>query len=1269
MTEIKVIVDVDSSTMENMSTEERLLLFNQMAADNTELPLQTFITFAELYEEQLQFTTRLARPSFNELIIRKIILLSQVHAYTNYYVVPITTDIESNSTIKVRFEDRVYTVNSNGLDKIYPSNVEVIISGLVFSPISGPAQTLYSKDRLGPLKGAYKLPNIHDSLFILGAYSHPIAVESNIFTSISNDAYIGNIPVLSPVVVNFTKDKLSETLLGILDYFISYELYKYGSNSAYYIYAQIRTALKPDQSTALSLLYRSLQDDPIVYTPSPPLAPQQDIIPLLESLHKGKFTLQYKYALLADIYLRGFANVYYQSISKGVDDPGVRALLDIQRTRFERVAFLYNLKQRQIDKTNELNTYKIIIADKFGTLRLTEIEREITTKPTILSHANGILSLLKTSERKAVEIEFKRRAEYLEAVLNNKCPHVKLYSRFRSAKGDFDKKKIFKELSEYFGDITPDMPILCNKCDFTILCPHLRDLTQLEIAGKQYKEIKAAMSKYIDYSRETSSKCCKICGEIMDNELLDVEENTTSMDEDLKNFMYGEMISLIQYLKFDTVINIPNFVNGMRAACYLYIFDKEKQILKSKTNSAAEIKAKKRLFTTIYGFAYIITIIQNNQGVSFKDYKSKEKNKLVGLIKHVINLIINSRNVTIREISNMTVDVIKNNLIEAYKELRNVDSKQVITYSEVEDTVITLMLDPVYKYLYHIMVMEDIAGGKSVKKANPVDYIDRVLGVTVPVAEKQMDIFEHAHIVKEKEKWNTKSFTNIQPMTGGAPGNTWDKLYPSYALRSYQLFTSKVKSRLFMEPMYIDAGDKKTIEATMLPLHAAACKEYADFALAESRLLKYKAALYPVVVGRIGSGKSRQFTKRDTHIGRIYDETGNTHDFSILIVQEGKKITEMTREIIAKIVEKGTQFNGIITDKKCAKCNILLSQTSKLDLSKINESLYNKDAIANFYQFYENRCLVSGIHEWVNNVCNKCKMPRDSKAQQLYYREHKDTYIQDKRESIVSVIQTQSQKTNTTIVDTSELDKWIFNFNIILDLANKIQVNQKILIALGAVEGKEYSEVESGAYIPIEADARNDTRIYVLNGCIKTLITEYNQLKYFHKLARPLSDITDIINSSGINKYQLTELHKKLPDIYNDYNPKFAYIQRTRKPHDIEQFCLQSFCEMAIKIWIDTNKETEKLRQGFVQYIVKKILRGDEMLTKPGHFSWALIYGDKDGNDSNYVDGDEYDEQEEGALDDDEETPAPFSQDAFDVEQDGDEEGNQIRVGENMGLD
>jgi predicted DNA-binding protein YlxM (UPF0122 family) len=224
-----------------------------------------------------------------------------------------------------------------------------------------------------------------------------------------------------------------------------------------------------------------------------------------------------------------------------------------------------------------------------------------------------------------------------------------------------------------------------------------------------------------------------------------------------------------------------------------------------------------------------------------------------------------------------------------------------------------------------------------------------------------------------------------------------------------------------------------------------------------------------------------------------------------------------------------------------------------------------RHVINNFFRFYENRCPKGALHEFGEGTkCSKCNIDNsyilnsNSKDAMNYYREFKSTYIKERDE--FSLAETPTPTKAKPVPDVGKYEKeyanWTFNFNVVLDLANKLKVNHRLISALGSVEKQEYNDIQSGAYIPPEAEMRNDTRIYVVNTHVKNLITEYNQMRFFHRLVKPPMDLSTIIDGSGINKHKIADLHKRLPDIFDDYNARFAYVQRYKKPREIVSFCI-----------------------------------------------------------------------------------------------------------------
>ena len=116
---------------------------------------------------------------------------------------------------------------------------------------------------------------------------------------------------------------------------------------------------------------------------------------------------------------------------------------------------------------------------------------------------------------------------------------------------------------------------------------------------------------------------------------------------------------------------------------------------------------------------------------------------------------------------------------------------------------------------------------------------------------------------------------------------------------------------------------------------------------------------------------------------------------------------------------------------------------------------------------------------------------------------------------------------------------------------------------------------------------------------------------------------------------------------------------------------------MCLRVWADTNRDTEKLRHDFVRHYVGKTLERERLITKPGHFSWTLLYPNEkrehDSADSNFS-ADAAAERDDDAdeADDFGDTGQPMA-DNFDVEPDNedddDDPSNQVRVGESLGLD
>lgn len=1331
MTDIKVIIDTGRGVdLRTLNRAERDVVFDQLRAENPDIPRVIIDSFAESQES----TNVFERPTLKELLLRKIIQLSQNHSSIyNTVVIPIIPSLSSKNglekrpgkvpatpdskkqggaipvmrpkpvkqsfpnEIRVRFDTPILA-SAQGMDYIAPIGEEVGIIGIIINPIC--SQASIGDEKLKPLTSIVQQQPRVGPLLTLGNYSYQDAAKScdEYFTHPNYSINIVGETIDSPTVVMFADlddEKIMRTLNAIFDYLESTDYYYH--NSAASIHAQISGSISGNYKSPMVDLFNINQPEIPDVVDTPATTP---ILETLESIHHGKFFAR-GLPLLTDVYSRGFADIYTKSLLHGKDSKMVKDAISIYKDRQLRKEFLQSVRNKTLAESNKLGVYLLMIEKKLGANRREQIEAQLNLKPSLRTESKSVLELLKPAEKKIVELEYNRRQKYLEASINNKCPHVKLYKQFRHARDTDGMKKYFNELKKFFKNANTDTSMItCNNCGFDIICPHVRDFTTLDLAGEFHAKIKAKLTKYIDVAVVRGQYHCKICGEMISSleAFGDIEpEHETPMNEELSQFMWGEIAILTKYLKFGSLINVPALITAARNACYPYIFEIEKQILKSKTNTADEIKAKKRLYVTIYAFAYFIHLILSNAkrvDISFKNLKTTPKTAIVDMIKHSIELIAMSRNVIIREIPGMSTDIIKNTLIEAYKSIQSTGAQVITQSGETEDILSTLLLDPVYHYIYTINNIDSIIGGKKTPhgekgKYDMVERVDDYIG-SVAKLEKSNDIFGNIK-VPNFNKWKPHAFDNLAKFTHGFK-TKYDDVYPGYLARSFELFNSKLKSRLYNELMHIDVATKSTDPSAVMdvkyrPVHEKYQQEYLKLANIEQELLKYRNIEYSQNYTFLEGEKSRRWEDQNVKLGRIYDEDGNPHTFDTLIVQGDEKPVEMKRGDISKGVESGKKFTDTVIDKKCSKCGVLWSEAQNLSEEKIRDSLHAIRVVSNFFRFYENRCPKGGLHD--GNPCKKCKISMDyitkstSKEALGYYREYRSVYEQEKAEFSV-IEQATAKPKQQSKPSYPEYDNWTFNFNLVLDLANKLKINHRLIAALGAVEKQEYNDVQSGTYIPKEAEERNDTRIYVINSHIKNLLTEYNQIRFFHRLVKPPMDLSTIIDNSGINKHQISELSQKLPDIYNDYNSKFEYIRTHKKPREIVNFTIQSLCEMCLQLWNDADKNTARLRHDFVEYFVKKIIRAEELLSKPGHFNWSLLYGEKDKEKDTYdmnfnkdlesEKDTEYEETEkEDGMGD---TNTPMVAEDFDVDRDPDadpmdDESNDQdwKVGENLGLD
>lgn len=1213
MDTIKVIEESASAvTIESMSPLIREEYFLNLTREN-HLGFASASIFDKLYDVGSADVVLREIPKMKELSLRKIIQLAPQIGIDVTVIIDVNK-IPSASSVKVRF-DRPVRVARLRKFNTEPADTELIVSGLTmkrikFIPPIDISMTMVMEDAI---KFIYRE---HQDIIDLGNNPDVINKVDQLLASMIN-----LIMFSWPSVINIARDAAYKRPAGIIAQSTESEFD--------WLYTSMNNELFSPRE-----MYK------FVHVTDPVVEENKAILDAISNATGVKLSSTCYDSVVQQLSDLSLDKIYY--------DVRYGRVKDINTTVTAYKNMIAQAKHRAIVK--EKVTTEINLAQVY--LRI--IEKRLPKKYTSVSKLvspDAILKQLTEQERKLVLLEYEQRLKYITAQLNNKCEHVPVLRKFRRATDDGSLFRAYNDLKKYIsgeakhgGDDSDDF-IHCNICKFPLICEHVRIYTELTLKHAQYAEIKAALSPYIAQSRELGTDPhCKVCGAIISTDLLgSLEIPDFTMDDELKKFIYGEIMGLMRYMSFAVLVNVPQTVSMIRDACYPYVFDLEKRIIKSKTASADEVKAKMKLYASIYIIAYLVHLsIKNPNTVSFKGYTNKDKNPVVGLIKRAIEIILESKNTIIRFVPNTNADVIKNSIISAYKSITTV---KIAVEGDV--THIPIEYDPIYQYV------ESMSSLSSVKKPkNPDD-----IGKHIDKPEELLSI-EIKSKGKKSSNETSSMFKNVRYSDAGSQPNlpgmweddiAWKKVQSWLSKRSYECMMRYVQTGIYKEPVYMETG---TAGKSELALNIDLVAWYdtittlntADAAAKNSALLRSSPNF-----SRPKKLNDRPWKYIDIPLGRIYDADGKLHKWNVFVI-DGKDVPY-----------KDVTGQGRDVDVKCGVCGVLKSEADSIDSELIKESLDMLNKQDNFYRFYDTRCPEGGLHDMKDGTCSVCGY--DHKHSMSYFKKYAKKY-ESERKSLLIIPEITKLTAVKSADYSSDYSEWSFNFNSILYIADTFKVNQKAITALGATNGVDYDAILNGSYIPNEAESPDDTRIYALNSHMINLIREYNQVRNFSRILKPSPSLTALMEQYA-PKHLINNLHELLDPIDESYKQRFEWFRLHKKPRETVSWLLQWLCDTMSKITGTGTPETSKLRHAFVSAYINKLITNDMTVAKYKHFNWALIYGEKEEKtrDQNFVaDADE-------ESDDEGEESGPMSTEAYDMEDDGDPDGNQVRVGENYGLD
>lgn len=1293
---ISVIIDDVNTSIQDLAFEEREQMFEKLSQANKLLPRDLFMTFRGRLERPM--------PTISEAILRVIINESAAFQavgsdhlvpHANNLVVPVlayqtvitppSTVVNDNGVIRVAFDIPTRAIAPDGTPRGISAGTNVAIAGVKINgcaeiPTTGFISTV---DALSAGRVRGMLPTSNNQTVGMGAarrcaneLTHPaMTPQTNLISD--STATINGLPIKLPHQFNFADmpaGNIPTLLQGILEWvrWVGESSYR----QAVLAYHDFASFAREHESTR-----------PAEYPKAVITCP--DDLEVFNAL--GYFETGCAFHQTSRLQLRhlGLERAYDALIMSGKS--AAIPIIDI----WKNMKMLEQWNKKASEAVRELNiaikTYASIVEKKFGTARGKKFLADVgKLRGAVIKVI--LQKTLKPSELSVVNGEYKRRQEYLTAVVNNKCPHLLALRTLRRAISDTEITSAYNGLKTYFGKTKSEDYIECNKCGFSIICPHKKTFLELDIKRAPTSAIKAAISPYIGNGPESSF--CKICGETLDglDALESYEAPRISYDDELAQFMWAEIAPLMRQFRFGPQIGVSQLITTVRDACYQYIFDIEKKLIRSKTSSAAEITAKKKLYIDIYAYAYMILLISKNPGgqiefrgdiqrkqravrggaqrhpsrVSAADKAAGSKATLVDLIKGITTTIVVNRNVIIREIRGMTPETIRNALIDAYKIISaNVSSTQITTSDMTEDIASDILLGCVYESFYRASVFSELMVGKKAPKSE-FDIITRltdIMGGRLENLCKRSDehsaepcsMFSKARV----PRWNVK-----EPQLGSLwVGDKYTPLFKHsagwYFARGFELFAERVTTMMYTQPIWkpvslVHLDDYGPVKYTsIVSKYNDSVREFrnVEASIERSRRL-WACQLYK----SIGENKRRAIKRLG--LDRLYGIDGHIHKWEKMIIAD-KPVVDA--DFIAAVAASTPIQARNRTDIVCSVCGAEKSKTGKLSSDDaIINVLHQQIEKTNFYRFYESRCPAGSSHEWSSTgTCTKCDLIHGKQPTE-YFEKWSATYTAEKAELNDIAITAVPKQTPAEVI--AQQSDWSFDYNTITKFVEVFDIRPRIVMALGIPEIIDWGAIVGGTWTPPTINTRDHPRVFAIRSAIDGLVRGYNKLRMFKHIFKVPPSIITLIESAGINRTTMNTLADTLP-VMPKFDAEYRVIYETQPAAKIIEWLIETFC--AACLWFvesSAGGDIGAIMLAYVKDYVSGLFKSEELTSKPGYFNWSLLYGDQHS-------GEESTKSAKLPVDDDDDTSTPFSLDNYDME-DGDPDDDAMvnHAGDELGM-
>ena len=434
---------------------------------------------------------------------------------------------------------------------------------------------------------------------------------------------------------------------------------------------------------------------------------------LMQKIYPFQLNQYYLMSILFDLFYSGLYSNYYEAYVTGETD------ISSVKNKQAEILMKYKSEAKETKKKLDEIEYRNIYLSRFGTLPKVK---------------GPILEAVSAEIKKYILKEVENNRLYIEEVINNKCPHVALYNKFRTGdtgnKYKYDKKKsakqnkkdstteadleaeesidvtILDELKTYFGDIVGKNQ-LCNNCGFPIMCTHLlADSDQLK--------------EFLIYLSENGWYYCNNCNEqIMESEeSMQLDYGDKYMYFNKEDIVYALLWKLtfigLKQLQFKTIRDdtfIKHIATAISKSLYYHAKDIVDGLAKYKMDTYELTEAKKRVYVSIYVFATIIKVLDKNKSVA----TFREKGNNLDSASNAFTRLYHNDMVLL----NINEKQIHSYISKAFEKV----TATTIETAKVDSELLKVLLDPVYNYIFTINSIDMVLHNKKAPKYENIEFL------------------------------------------------------------------------------------------------------------------------------------------------------------------------------------------------------------------------------------------------------------------------------------------------------------------------------------------------------------------------------------------------------------------------------------------------------------------------------------------------------------------------------------------------------------------